>query len=275
MKFEYIPKKDAINWSGYIVNEDKFYRFVDEFNIIGVVWSQPQTISASYFLRLLQNGSSEKARGYGRRSLENDEYSNQLQPYYMPLFEHGALWKKRDGSVICTAMPYGDKESVTVSFNKMVKEFGFPETIKMEFLDNRYRYRPNGDIMIIIHCEALNRIFNQDYSVEKMCEKVKVGSQSDEIRNQLTHIYTRNKYVSEYAKRRAGGKCQLCGRLAPFYDNEGRPYLEAHHIIRLADGGEDSENNVVALCPNCHRTMHSLNLEEDVNKLLKIVLSNK
>lgn len=139
MKFEYIPKKDAINWSGYIVNEDKFYRFVDEFNIIGVVWSQPQTISASYFLRLLQNGSSEKARGYGRRSLENDEYSNQLQPYYMPLFEHGALWKKRDGSVICTAMPYGDKESVTVSFNKMVKEFGFPETIKMEFLDNRYR----------------------------------------------------------------------------------------------------------------------------------------
>lgn len=108
-----------------------------------------------------------------------------------------------------------------------------------------------------------------------MCEKVKVGSQSDEIRNQLTHIYTRNKYVSEYAKRRAGGKCQLCGRLAPFYDNEGRPYLEAHHIIRLADGGEDSENNVVALCPNCHRKMHSLNLEEDVNKLLKIVLSNK
>lgn len=192
MKFEYIPKKDAINWSGYIVNEDKFYRFVDEFNIIGVVWSQPQTISASYFLRLLQNGSSEKARGYGRRSLENDEYSNQLQPYYMPLFEHGALWKKRDGSVICTAMPYGDKESVTVSFNKMVKEFGFPETIKMEFLDNRYRYRPNGDIMIIIHCEVLNGIFNQDYSVEKMCEKVKVGSQSDEIRNQLTHIYTRN-----------------------------------------------------------------------------------
>ena len=129
--------------------------------------------------------------------------------------------------------------------------------------------------MIIIHCEVLNGIFNQDYSVEKMCEKVKVGSQSDEIRNQLTHIYTRNKYVSEYAKRRADGKCQLCGRLAPFYDNEGRPYLEAHHIIRLADGGEDSENNVVALCPNCHRKMHSLNLEEDVNKLLKIVLSNK
>ena len=75
MKFEYIPKKDAINWSGYIINEDKFYRVVDEFNIIGVAWSQPQTISASYFLRLLQNGSSEKARGYGR-SLENDEYSN-------------------------------------------------------------------------------------------------------------------------------------------------------------------------------------------------------
>ena len=71
----YIRGNENEDWSGYIVNEDKFYRVVDEFNIIGVAWSQPQTISASYFLRLLQNGSSEKARGYGR-SLENDEYSN-------------------------------------------------------------------------------------------------------------------------------------------------------------------------------------------------------
>ncbi len=275
MKFERIPKKDAKKWSGYIVNEDKFYRFINEFNIIGVVWSQPQTISASYFLRLLENGSSEKARGYGRKRLENDEHSKQLGQYYSPLLDHGALWKRRDGSVICTAMPYGDKESVTASFDKMIKEFEFPKTIKMKFLDNRYRYRTSGDIMIIIYCEALNEIFNQDYSIEKLCEKAKASSQSDKIRSRVTKSYTRNKYVSEYAKLRADGKCQLCGNLAPFYDNEGRPYLEAHHVIRLADGGEDSDDNVVALCPNCHRKMHSLNLEEDVNKLLKIVSSIK
>ena len=129
--------------------------------------------------------------------------------------------------------------------------------------------------MIIIYCEALNEIFNQDYSIEKLCEKAKASSQSDKIRSRVTKSYTRNKYVSEYAKLRADGKCQLCGNLAPFYDNEGRPYLEAHHVIRLADGGEDSDDNVVALCPNCHRKMHSLNLEEDVNKLLKIVSSIK
>ena len=30
-------------------------------------------------------------------------------------------------------------------------------------------------------------------------------------------------------------------------------------------------HNTVALCPNCHRKMHSLCLEEDVNKLKQIV----
>lgn len=79
--------------------------------------------------------------------------------------------------------------------------------------------------------------------------------------------------MSEYAKRRASGRCQLCGSLAPFIDQYGNPYLESHHVIWLADGGSDSVDNVVALCPNCHRKMHSLNLEEDVQTLLRVVSS--
>ncbi len=74
MRFKYIPKTHAQELFGYIDFSDAFYRFIDEFNIIGVKWSQPITISASYFLRLLCDGSSEKARGYGKgNSNENDE----------------------------------------------------------------------------------------------------------------------------------------------------------------------------------------------------------
>ena len=76
-----------------------------------------------------------------------------------------------------------------------------------------------------------------------------------------------NVYVSELAHRRSGGFCQLCHEPAPFTDNKDAPYLESHHIHRLSGGGEDTVENTVALCPNCHRKMHVLNLKVDVNKL--------
>lgn len=50
---------------------------------------------------------------------------------------------------------------------------------------------------------------------------------------------------------RAKGHCQLCGAPAPFSDAEGRPYLEIRHLIPLHQGGNDSLDNLVALCPNC------------------------
>ena len=54
-------------------------------------------------------------------------------------------------------------------------------------------------------------------------------------------------------------------------DGNGEPYLEAHHVKWLGDGGSDSIDNTVALCPNCHRKMHSLNLSADVDYLLRVI----
>jgi len=82
--------------------------------------------------------------------------------------------------------------------------------------------------------------------------------------------YRRNQYVAEYVKRRAHGKCELCGNDAPFEDPERQPYLEVHHIVWLSKGGKDTLDNTVALCPNCHRKMHILNLQEDVKKLKEV-----
>lgn len=62
--------------------------------------------------------------------------------------------------------------------------------------------------------------------------------------------------VQRYALRRAGGCCEACGRPAPFVDSTGRPFLEVHHILRLADDGPDAPANVAAICPNCHREAH-------------------
>ncbi|WP_444959398.1 HNH endonuclease [Microbulbifer sp. ZKSA002] len=37
---------------------------------------------------------------------------------------------------------------------------------------------------------------------------------------------------------------------------EGEPFLEVHHLRRLADNGSVTITNAVALCPNCHREFH-------------------
>lgn len=85
--------------------------------------------------------------------------------------------------------------------------------------------------------------------------------------------YTRNPYVSEFAKRKANGICQLCEQPAPFNDKKGVPYLESHHIEWLSQGGEDTITNTVALCPNCHVKMHIINNPKDVEKLKAKVLN--
>lgn len=90
-----------------------------------------------------------------------------------------------------------------------------------------------------------------------------------------TTVYYRDPYLKEIVKRIAEGKCQLCGNDAPFIDNAGSPYLEEHHVVRLADGGSDTIDNVVALCPNCHRKIHILNDTTDVIVLEGISEQNK
>lgn len=97
----------------------------------------------------------------------------------------------------------------------------------------------------------------------------KYSSKKVPTRTVVSDVHDRNVYISEYTKAMANGICQLCGNEAPFKDKQGIPYLESHHIVWLAKGGEDSIENTVALCPNCHRKMHIINSPEDI-KFLKL-----
>lgn len=80
--------------------------------------------------------------------------------------------------------------------------------------------------------------------------------------------YTANlRTFRDYVIARANGHCQLCGIQAPFNSPDGKPYLEVHYVIPLEDCGENSTNNLVALCPNCHRKIEISPMDSDVKKL--------
>jgi len=69
-------------------------------------------------------------------------------------------------------------------------------------------------------------------------------------------VFLRSAAVRAWVLKTADGVCELCRRNAPFLDSHGDPFLEVHHVVPLGDGGPDSPNNAVAICPNCHRRCH-------------------
>lgn len=82
------------------------------------------------------------------------------------------------------------------------------------------------------------------------------GKKNPEQRIQETKVTMRDPLVKTYVLQQSQGKCENCDAKAPFVLDDGRPYLEVHHIKHLANGGSDTVENAVALCPNCHRAFH-------------------
>ena len=110
-------------------------------------------------------------------------------------------------------------------------------------------------------------------NVEEIKVRAKTAESNKVFTKEVKTTYReRNQYIAEYTKERAKGICDLCGEEAPFKDKSGRPYLESHHVITLADNGPDAIYNTVAICPNCHRKIHVLNKKEDMEKLAKVIM---
>ena len=78
-----------------------------------------------------------------------------------------------------------------------------------------------------------------------------------EVVQVISRGFKRNADVIAEVLSRANGICEKCDSKAPFIRKKDKtPYLEVHHKINLADGGYDTLENTIALCPNCHRELH-------------------
>ena len=121
---------------------------------------------------------------------------------------------------------------------------------------------------------SIEMMYQQEEAKAASLSKEELLKKAAEIHNGPADTYTtktqlrrRNALLVLAAKAKANGVCQLCGTVLDFNDGTGKPYLEVHHIIPLADDGPDELNNMTALCPNCHRKMHVVCADEDVTIL--------
>ena len=59
--------------------------------------------------------------------------------------------------------------------------------------------------------------------------------------------YTRDPQIVAWILTNSKGICECCNKEAPFVRDDGRPFLEVHHLRRLADDGSDSIENAIAI----------------------------
>ena len=190
----------------------------------------------------------------------SESQTNGVTPHLFEVFRTGIYIYR--GQVHLYEKPY-QKEQLDKNGNTR-KVWVFP----LEFDDNS-RPIENSEIEELFQIKFKKA---QKLSNEKLEDKANKLPDVLGFREVSTVRNQRNPYVVAYTLRRANGICELCEQPAPFNKSNGEPYLEVHHVKHLKDGGGDMTENAVALCPNCHRMMHSLNRKSDIDIL---ILANK
>lgn len=136
--------------------------------------------------------------------------------------------------------------------------------------------KDSGDLRALVELITEHRLTDFDFATERSqaefdeAVKAALDDPQSERKERLKYadpqakkvwrkvaVYTRNPDVVAEVLHRANGNCEECGKAAPFLrSSNGTPYLEVHHRQQLSDGGDDTIENAVALCPNCHRKQH-------------------
>lgn len=84
--------------------------------------------------------------------------------------------------------------------------------------------------------------FEDNDGRKKMLLNILKTAWQDNLRNEIRRL--RKNYIEIH-----NSKCDICG-----FDYS--PVLHIHHIIPIKDYGDNSDNNIACLCPNCHTLVH-------------------
>jgi len=142
-------------------------------------------------------------------------------------------------------------------------------TVNNEKFWNRVIYGESLDILLPTDDESI-----LNARVSRLIKKPLTepdGYKSPSSIERLQKVYVRDPSVKAWILQKSKGICESCGEKAPFYLNDGSPYLEVHHVVPLSSGGADTISNCVALCPNCHRALH---YSQNAKKLIETLYIN-
>jgi 5-methylcytosine-specific restriction protein A len=120
---------------------------------------------------------------------------------------------------------------------------------------------PRSDLVRVVQRHSIDLLRPEDLprsphtdAIDDL-DQVPLGSEVPARRAVTGHRWERDPAIRDFVLKRADGQCEYCSQAGFLMPGGGR-FLEAHHIITLADQGPDTVENVIALCANHHREAH-------------------
>ncbi len=139
-----------------------------------------------------------------------------------------------------------------LTIQELAKKIGIPAST----LGMYERGMRNPDIELVMKIATIFNVdikffYDENYMISEIINSIdEIGNNSEIIK----------------ARKRAGGFCELCRQMAPFFLQDGTPYLETHKIII-----KENIEKVVMLCPNCKKKIEILKYIGDINYLKGII----
>lgn len=135
---------------------------------------------------------------------------------------------------------------------------------KINFLKFEIR---NYDVFYTYKCEKCHGQFQTNQRIKNgrkiHCEKCKQKRPHKKNINQITSIYQLSSRTRKKIMKKMNIGCYICGWK--------QASLDTHHIVYKSQNGGDEHFNLIHVCPNCHRIIHTTN-KFDKQFLIKITI---
>ena len=119
--------------------------------------------------------------------------------------------------------------------------------------NNSHREHTTKGKIKLTKCIRCGEIFEASVHIPAsrcICNKCKKHNRVHSKKNIRT-IYDLSRRTISKILKRINAKCSICGW--------SESSCDIHHIIPKKDGGTDDMNNLIMVCPNCHRICHTIN----------------
>ncbi len=298
-KFELEIKNYLISCASYNLNNSLPSHFYRPLLFLGFIQQYKNsmlelTIEGVKFLNAYRLRDFNKCKFYILNQLDNTKYPNKAtKDIKLQLFPFRILFKLLlennnkglDSSFIKESLVYIEKVDDLIPYIKSKK---LDDIKKNKPYDKFYTWIINSLVDIDILKKDSNRYFISDdlfEDVDKLYKNLEFKDfffTNDIVSCELNNKTAKQRYKRDAklilkAKNRDNFICQVEHKHITFISNENN-YVEGHHIIPMFqqknyDFKLDDVDNIISLCPNCHREIHSA---DDKSKIInKIYTLNK
>lgn len=263
-----LPKDKGNNKFGYLTTKYELKKeFKEKFEKMLLEYEKLEKYKEKKYLQIFEDSEKELRKKY-----KDENYKIDLK-----IEVSWKLYSIRPEKIILLGIMQLNEEDSSMIFEKyknILKSLEIKSKAKLEKELKKYKdviengkefieeeWYEETDISEITK-ESKEDLLKKIKEVSALSDSV-IGYEIERKRNMTLISLLKSYYIQVYSLENKLLKCECCGKTT-FITKKDEPYLEYHHLIPFGseNQGPDHYLNIFALCPECHRKMHYLKLDE-------------